>query len=130
MRRSSRPPLLIILAVLAALAFAPAAFGAAFGVAKSKWKSPDITTVVTAPGPGTLSQNGQIKGSGGRTIQVCVTSADATAEGPVTLACEVDQSTLKALRKRAVRIHLTTIFVGADGTQEFKETRITLPRKR
>lgn len=115
---------------LASLALAPAALGAAFGVAKPKWKSPSITTVVTAPGPGTLSQNGAISNSEGRTVQVCITSADAAAEGPVTLTCKVDRSTLKALRKRSVRVTLTTIFVGADGTQEFKERKITLPRQR
>lgn len=127
MRRTSR---ILPLIALAALALAPAAHGAALGVAKPKWKSPDIITVATAPAAGGFSQNGAISNSEGRTIQVCITSADVAVAGPVTLTCTVDQSTLKALRKRSARITLTTIFVAADGSTEFKTQKITLPRAR
>lgn len=122
-------PMLPLIA-LAVLALAPAAHGAGFGVAKPTWKSPNIITVATAPAAGGFSQNGAISNSEGRTIQVCITSADVTAAGPVTLTCTVDKSTLKTLRKRSARITLTTIFVAADGSSEFKTQKITLPRAR
>ena len=127
MRHATR---VLPLIALAALALAPAAYGAGFGVAKPTWKSPNIITVATAPAAGGFSQNGAISNSEGRTIQVCITSADVTAAGPVTLTCTVDKSTLKTLRKRSARITLTTIFVAADGSSEFKTQKITLPRAR
>jgi len=125
-----RARILLLPIALAALVVAPAAHGAAFGVTKPKWTSPSITTVVTAPAAGGISQNGAISNSEGRTIQVCITSADVAAAGPVTLTCTVDRSTLKTLRKRSARITLTTIFVAADGTSEYTTQKITLPRAR
>ena len=128
--RRPRTALPIALAVLTSLALAPVAHGAPFAVAKPKWKSPSITTVVTAPAAGVLSQNGAIANDEGRTIQVCITSGDAAAAGPVTLTCTMDKSTLRALRKGSVRITLTTIFSAADGTSKFKVQKITLPQAR
>lgn len=88
-----------------------------------------LRTHLNLAAPGVVTQLARISTREGR-ITVCRTRAEVKRPRALTLRCKLNAEAIERLRKRPLKVRLTTRFVSTDGTLESGTRSLNLPKQR
>lgn len=94
---------------------------------KIRWT---LATQVTTNLSGTFEQVGRITVRGKRVIACRVTPRPISGNVSTAVICKLNRTAIKARKRAAIRIRLTTTFVASTGDKATSNATFTLPRKR
>jgi hypothetical protein len=88
-----------------------------------------ITSSVTIPGPGTISQTGAVRAAraGGITV-VCATRTTAKRAGTVRLTCRLNRAGLRRRAAAPLSVTLTTVYRPTGGAAQTSTQRVRVPK--